>query len=124
MKANEPPEARQEPFDDLAPFRELFLSHLSPRGRREVVDFGRLLAHLLLESPRTQAIESVATPRGRLKAATEDLRYLQQYLAHLRREPEFVLVSPRDRRLCALALEISRTLRGLVRRLDVRLQGE
>ncbi len=106
----------------FAPFRELFLSHLSPRGRREVVDFGRLLSRLLLESPRTHTTESASTARGRLEAATEDLRYLQQFLAHLGREPEAHLVSTSDRRLCAFALETSRALRSLVRRLDARLR--
>ncbi len=124
MRRLESSDSHREVFDDLAPFRELFLSHLTPRGRKEVMDFGRLLAELVLDTERKRTPEIVSPVRAQLQAATEDLRYLQQFLAHLGREPDVVLVSPSDRRLCAFALETSRTLRRLLRKLDARLRAD
>lgn len=69
-------------FDELAPFRETYLLELTERGANRVLRrFGWLLAVMSSEMDRFWPVRREKMPGPELRAAAQDVRFLESYLA-------------------------------------------
>jgi hypothetical protein len=119
-----PPTIDPAAWEDYPAFRETFLMYFTPPGYAAALrTVGEMLHTMILENYRPWPGWPESSTRTEMRAALEDLRHLQGYLASVGRERELSSLDPEDAYHSSRAAQLARQIKHAADGIERELAG-